>query len=293
MADDMPQDAPQVSAIIVAHDSGAYLHDCVQDLLAQDADLEIIIVDNGSRDGVPKRLPQHPRLRVLRNADNPGFSVACNQGAVLARGRRLLFVNPDCRFASDTVTRLCAHLDAAPQIGLLGAALQNPDGSAQSAAIRRTPRPAQAIRTALRMRTTDAPAPELQAWPDATPALRAVEATSGALMLMPRALFQSLGGFDEGYRLHCEDLDLCRRVLNHGLHIAVATDVPVLHHKGTSSQRRPFWVEWQKHRGMWRYFQKFDAANSPPWLRLLVALGIGAHYPLAALRAWWHSLLRR
>lgn len=291
MAAAMPPPGAQVSGIVVAHDSGSYLLDCVKDLLAQDSIAEVIVVDNGSRDGMPGRLPPQPRLRVLRNPDNPGFSVACNQGAALAQGAYVLFVNPDCRLAPDAVARLCAYLHAEPQIGLLGAALKNPDGSDQAAAIRRTPRPAHAIRTALKLPTPDIPAPP--PLPGAAPALRLVEATSGALMLMRRDLFQHLGGFDEGYRLHCEDLDLCRRVLDHGLRIAVATDVPVLHHKGTSSRRRPFWVEWQKHRGMWRYFQKFDAAGSPLWLRLLVALGIAAHYPLAAVRAAWHSRSRR
>jgi GT2 family glycosyltransferase len=275
---------PAVAAIVVSHDSGEYLLACVADLLAQDMPVQIVVVDNASRDGAPGRLPSDPRLELLRNADNPGFGAACNRGAARARAPRLLFVNPDCRLPPDTVSRLCRHLDANPDIGLLGARLQDTDGSPQRAARRRTPLPARAIAQAFGWR-----APACEATASADAALVDVEATSGALMLMPRALFERRGGFDIGYILHCEDLDLCRRILQAGHRIAVANDVPVTHHKGTSSRRRPIWVEWQKHRGMWRYFRKFDAADSPFWLRVLVAIGLAARFPLAALRAWWRT----
>ena len=273
---------PVVTAIVVSHDSGEYLISCVADLLAQDVAVQVVVVDNASRDGAPERLPPHPALTLLRNAGNPGFGTACNQGAACARASRLLFVNPDCRLRPDTLSHLCTHLDAQPDIGLLGARLLNPDGSMQAAARRRTPLPGRAIAQALGLRSAEAQA-------DTAPVagLIDVEATSGALMLMPRDLFERLGGFDTDYVLHCEDLDLCRRVLATGLRIAIADDVPVTHHKGTSSRRRPIWVEWQKHRGMWRYFRKFDAASSPLWLRCLVFSGLAAHFPLAAMRAWW------
>lgn len=275
---------PVVSAIVVSHDSGLDLAACVADLCAQDVPVQIIVVDNASHDGSTALLREDPALEWIGNARNLGFATACNQGAARARAPLLLFVNPDCRLAPDSVARLCLHLEAEPQLGILGARLLNPDGSAQAAAERRTPLPLRAIREAFGGHKSTPPAS-----PDASTALRDVEATSGALMLMPRSVFERVHGFDQGYLLHCEDLDLCRRVLDAGYRIAVARDVSVTHLKGTSSRKRPVWVEWQKHRGMWRYFQKFDAAGSPWWLRLVVPLGLAAHFPLAALRAWWRT----
>src|SRR5690606_10172299 len=90
-------------------------------------------------------------------------------------------------------------------------------------------------------------------------ALQPVDAVSGALMLLPRALFERVGGFDAWYRLHAEDLDLCRRVREAGAIVAVANDIRVLHLRGVSSRARPLFVEWHKHRGLWRYFTKFEA----------------------------------
>lgn len=275
----------QVTAVVVSHDSGADLHACVADLLAQDVPTQVVVVDNASRDGAPDGLVPDTRLEILRNADNPGFGTACNQGAQRARGAWLLFVNPDCRLAPDAASRLCAQLERHPDIGLLGAWLVNGDGSPQAAAQRRTPLPGRAIAQALGLRTTV----EGRSGASLGDGLLEVEATSGALMLMPRTLFESMGGFDPAYVLHCEDLDLCRRVLLAGRRVAVATDVRVTHLKGTSSRARPVWVEWQKHRGMWRYFRKFDAPTSPWWLRALVPLGLAAHFPLAAARAWWRN----
>jgi N-acetylglucosaminyl-diphospho-decaprenol L-rhamnosyltransferase len=77
-------------------------------------------------------------------------------------------------------------------------------------------------------------------------------------MLVPRA-FDAVGGFDEGYRLHFEDLDLCRRLRQRGLRVVFASALQITHLKGTSSRRRPLWVAWQKHRGWRRYFERFDA----------------------------------
>src|SRR3546814_6060535 len=80
-------------------------------------------------------------------------------------------------------------------------------------------------------------------------------------MLLPRALFDRIGGFDEGYRLHVEDLDLCRRAREAGAAVAVANDVRVVHVRGVSSRSRPGFSEWHKHRGMLRYFRKFEAPS--------------------------------
>src|SRR3546814_19276126 len=105
-------------------------------------------------------------------------------------------------------------------------------------------------------------------------------------MLLPRALFDRIEGFDEGYLLHVEDLDLCRRAREAGAAVAVANDVRVVHVRGVSSRSRPGFSEWHKHRGMWRYFRKFEApsrnivvragvwlANRLPWLSRLPRWG--------------------
>jgi hypothetical protein len=118
--------------------------------------------------------------------------------------------------------------------------------------------------------------------------LETVDAVSGACMLLPRAVFEKIGGFDEGYFLHAEDLDLCRRARAAGFRVAVAAGLCVNHAQGSSSHHRMLFVARHKHHSMWRYFCRFDpAARSLP-LRGLVWLGIWSHFalqvPLLALR---------
>jgi N-acetylglucosaminyl-diphospho-decaprenol L-rhamnosyltransferase len=122
------------------------------------------------------------------------------------------------------------------------------------------------------------------------PPVEDVEAVSGALMMLPRALFDRIGGFEEGYFLHCEDLDLCRRVRDTGLRVVCANAVCVVHVKGTSSRSRPFFVARHKHRGMWRWFTKFDPAARNPLLRAVVWCGLWAHFVLLAPRYAWSVL---
>jgi N-acetylglucosaminyl-diphospho-decaprenol L-rhamnosyltransferase len=270
------------AVVVVSHDSGEWLPRCIAAVLAQDAPVEVIVVDNASRDGSLGKLPRDPRVRLLRNEGNRGFAVACNQGAAATPASHLLFLNPDCELPADAVRRLRALLAQDASLAVLGAQLVNSDGTPQAASRRRTPTPTVAIKRALGLggKTLEIDEPL-----DATGPVSFVDAVSGALMLLPHRIFEALGGFDEGYVLHCEDLDLCRRALLAGHRVGIANEVRVLHHKGTSSRARPMWVEWQKHRGMLRYFKKFDAASSPLWLRLAVRLGVWLRFPFAARRA--------
>jgi GT2 family glycosyltransferase len=106
-------------------------------------------------------------------------------------------------------------------------------------------------------------------------------------MLVSRRVFDYLDGFDERYFLHCEDLDLCRRVRDAGYRVMLAGDVRVLHGKGGSSRHRPVFVSWHKHRGMWRWFRSFDPDARKLHLAAIVWLGIWAHFVLKLPGQLW------
>lgn len=283
----MNRPPPDWSVVMVACDSGQPLARAAAAVLAQRPALELIVVDNASRDGSLAALPPDPRLRLVLHPDNRGFAQGCNRGAGLARSPRLLFLNPDCFLPDGALDLLDRALDSDSRLAIVGAALRNADGSAQAASRRRDPRPLAAVQRALGL-SRDTVELRDAAKPDAAGLVDA-EAVSGALMAMPRQRFQALGGFDPGYVLHCEDLDLCRRARAAGGRVALAAQLQPIHLKGVSSRRRPVWVEWHKHRGMWRYFRRFDAASTPAPLRWLLWLGLWLHFALAAPRAWWRS----
>jgi N-acetylglucosaminyl-diphospho-decaprenol L-rhamnosyltransferase len=273
-------DAGGIAAIVVSHDSEETLEDCLHRLRNADGVVEIRVVDNNSRDDSLEIVQRHavadPRVRFIGNPDNPGFAVACNQGASDSQAPWLAFVNPDCLVEVDTLSRMRA-LAEHEQPALVGADLVNESGVRDAATRRRDPDFATMLRSPA--------AASLGIDIDPTLPLQSVDATSGALMLLPRWLFTRIDGFDRGYRLHAEDLDLCRRVRASGARVLVANDVTVVHVRGVSSRSRPMFVEWHKHRGLWRYFEKFEARRRSAWVRAGVFTMICARFPLAALRA--------
>lgn len=275
-----------IAAVVVSHRSGSTLDDCLLRLRAARGVAQIRVIDNASDDDTLEIVQRHaladPRLRFVANPDNPGFAVACNQGAAACAAPWLAFVNPDLRVKPDSLQRLREHAAALPGPTLLGADLLGEDGTRDGAARRRDPDFAGMVAATLR---SPSAAARLDVAMDAARVLQQVDAVSGALMLMPRSLFEGIGGFDEGYRLHAEDLDLCRRARAAGATVAVANDVAVVHVRGVSSRSRPVFVEWHKHRGLWRYFGKFEAPRRGIAARAAVFAAIWAHFAATLPRA--------
>lgn len=266
-----------LSVIVVSADSGPALRDCVRSVLASSVPLELILIDNASRDGVPQaigRAQAHdPRVRVIYNHRNLGFGKAVNLAAKQAHGQALLVLNPDCVLRDDDLRRLLAVLAGRPKAGLIGVVVGTADGTPDPASWRRDP----LLRRSLN--SMFGRAGEKVNVEQAIPAeVIEVDAVSGAVMLLPREMFLRLDGFDEGYFLHCEDLDLCRRVRDLGYQVLLAGDIQVQHGKGGSSRHRPVFVSRHKHRGMWRWFRQHDPAARNPLVAAAVWLGIWAHF---------------
>ena len=265
-----------IAAVVVTHCSASTIDACLARLRAAHGVVAIRVVDNGSDDDTVAVLQRHaaadPRLHFVANPDNPGFAVACNQGAadLDAGASWLAFVNPDCLLPADALQRLREHARQLDGNALLGADLVDAGGVPDGAARRRDPDFAAMLRRPSALK--------LDIARDPMRALQQVDAVSGALMLLPRILFERVGGFDPRYRLHAEDLDLCRRVRQAGAIVAVANDVRVLHLRGVSSRARPFFVEWHKHRGLWRYFSKFEAGGRSSFVRFAVRMAIWMHW---------------
>ncbi|MGH8156792.1 MAG: glycosyltransferase family 2 protein [Rhodanobacter sp.] len=289
------QDSPfslALSVIVVSADSGPALRECVRQLLASSLSLELILVDNKSRDGVPSAIERayahDVRFKVVYNHRNIGFGPAVNLAARQARGHALLVLNPDCVLQEKDLQRLLDLLAATPKAGLIGAVVCDADGLPDPASWRRDPLLRRSLNSLL-----GRPGEKVNMDGEIPAEVIEAEAVSGAVMLLPRSMFQRLGGFDEDYFLHCEDLDLCRRVRDIGYQVLLAGDVRVLHGKGSSSRHRPVFVSRYKHRGMWRWFRKHDPAAANPLVAVAVWLGIWTHFLLQIPGQLWRRLLRR
>ncbi len=276
-----------ISTIIVNHNAGDFLRRCIDSLLACQLELEIIVVDNASTDGSALDLAAQTPVKLISNGANLGFAAACNIGARLASAPYLLFINPDCWVEPTSLERLLQALRGTGQVGMVGGLLVNPDGSEQAGSRRAIPTPWRAFVRAFGLAHFADRWPRLfsdfclhkQPLPDHPVEM---EAVSGACMMVSRQAMRDVGEWDEGYFLHCEDLDWCMRFRQRGWQILFVPSARITHASGVSSQGKRVFVEWHKHKGMVRFYRKFFRHQYPGPLMPLVALGVWLRFALVA-----------
>jgi N-acetylglucosaminyl-diphospho-decaprenol L-rhamnosyltransferase len=174
--------------------------------------LNVIVVDNASADGSADALvAERAQLDIVRNTENRGFAAACNQGAKKGRAPLLLFVNPDVRVRPDTVAAAVRYLDDPGHsgVGVLGVQLTDADGHVQRCCARTPTAVTLLLQTLFLDRLVPALVPPhfLTEWDHAD--TRRVDQVMGAFLMIRRALFEELRGFDERFFLYYEDVDLC------------------------------------------------------------------------------------
>ncbi|WP_207282469.1 glycosyltransferase family 2 protein [Pseudomonas sp. FW300-N2F2] len=282
----------ECDVIIVNYNAGELLLACVRSAFAAGAS-SVIVVDNDSHDDslllVERTHAAGDSLHIVRNAANLGFAVACNQGAHLSAAPNLFFLNPDTVLAADAIDHLLLALRSAPEIGMVGGFLCNPDGSEQAGGRRVFPTPRRAFMRAFGLSRLSGLFPSLlsdfllhkEPLPG-TPI--AVEAISGACMLVKREAIESVGLWDEDYFLHCEDLDWCMRFHQAGWRVLFVPDARVMHVFGGCSRHRPYFVEWHKHLGFLRFYRKFFRRKYPTVLWVSVVIGVWFRFGLVVLR---------
>lgn len=274
---------------IVNYNAGLLLTECVQSVLAEQA-RHVFIVDNGSHDNSLAQLSaliSDARVTIIRNDRNLGFAAACNIGARASSANTLLFLNPDSVLGKGSLQRMMDVLESAPSIGMVGGLLCNLDGSEQPGGRRSFPTPGRAFIRAFGLSYLGKLFPSLfsdfllheEPLPfDPIP----VEAISGACMLVKREALEDVGLWDEGYFLHCEDLDWCMRFRLSNWLVMFVPDAPVSHAWGACSRSRPFFVEWHKHHGMLRFYRKFFKKQYHDFFWWFVVLGVWLRFGMVS-----------
>jgi hypothetical protein len=283
-----------ISTIIVNYNAGELLRNCIDSVLNCPLKIEIIVVDNASTDGSLDALLGLPYLQVIKNTANVGFAAACNIGARVASAPFLLFLNPDCTFNPGTLAALLNAMTIDDRIGMVGGLLTNSDGTEQAGGRRAVPTPWRSFVHALGLVRFSDRWPRLffdfylhkQPLPDHA---IEVEAISGACMMVRREAVQDVGEWDEGYFLHCEDLDWCMRFRQQGWKILFVPSARVSHALGVCGRSKPVFVEWHKHKGMIRFYRKFFRHQYPGLLMWLVVVGVWLRF---GFMATYHSAKR-
>ncbi len=270
-----------VSVVIVNWNSGPFLQSCIQSLNRHASGVQIVVVDNASKDSSLNLASGiGASVTIIRNDSNVGFAAGNNQGWRTSIGSHILFLNPDTECFPDSVGCLERTISANKDVWAVGGQLVSPSGQPQ---VQFGPRIFPTVASvAAEMLLLD------EIWPNhpwtrhlhipASDKMHAVDVDqpAAACLMVSRMALESVGGFDEDFRpAWFEDVDLCRRIRNHGGRIHYQPKARFLHHGGSSLRilTREKFLECF-HRNQVRYFLKHHGSKTASRVRNLILLGL-------------------
>ncbi len=256
-----------LSCIIVNYQNNKSLKDCLDSIYQtiEEIDFEVIIIDNSEKGPILQSLKEiYPKVQIIYNPTNVGFSKANNQAAKIARGEFLFILNPDTILKEQAGNTMFRYIRSNMEIGALGPKVVNFDGSLQYSC-RRYPnlwtglfnRYSIFSRLLPKNRFTNR---YLMLDFDHNETL-SVDWLSGCCLMIPKSVFEEVNGFDENYFLFNEDVDLCRMVHQTGKKVIYFPEAKIIHKVSTSNRKTTAKVIIQRHLGMMYYFKKHHSKN--------------------------------
>jgi len=272
----------RLEVVIVSHGAEGLLRRCLRSLEEHSASVEmrVTVVDSGSPDGTPDMAEREfPAVRLIRR-ENIGFSAANNVALREDEADAVLLLNPDTEVYPGTLDAALTRLRVDERIGMVGVKLVTESGELDHACKRSFPTPLSALAHFTGVGRRDGTSGVLGQYRathlgDDDPG--EVDAVNGAFMLCRADAVREVGLLDEGYWLYMEDLDWCRRFWDAGWKVFYEPTGVALHVKGGSSgKRRAPKQEIAFHRGMGRFYRRFDAPEHNPLVNAAVYAGIAA-----------------
>ena len=275
-----------LAVVVVNYNSGDGVRRCVQSVFdsAGDIRLQVLIVDNGSRDGSAEAaIREHPEVGLLPNRENRGFAAAANQGIRETDSEFVLLINPDAELILGTLERFLKVARDHPRAGAIGALVRDPDGAVYPSA-RRIPSLAQGTVHTLvgffRPNNRFTQAYKMLDWDRRSE--RLVDWVSGSSMLLRRQALNEVGLFDEAYFMYAEDMDLCTRLREAGWEAWFSPELEIEHVGGTATAgSKRMTLEHSK--SIYTYFVKHRSNGWRAALRPFVWAALRAR---AALVSW-------
>jgi GT2 family glycosyltransferase len=274
--------ASDLEVVVVSHGAEGLLRRCLRSLEEHPpaGKMAVTVVDSGSPDSTPEMVEREfPAVRLVRCA-NIGFSAANNLALRESTAEAVLLLNPDTEVYAGTLDAALTRLRSEERIGMVGVKLVTETGELDHACKRSFPTPLSALAHFTGVGRGDGASGTLSQYrathlDEDEPG--EVDAVNGAFMLVRAEAVREVGLLDEGYWLYMEDLDWCRRFWEAGWKVFYEPAGVALHVKGGSSgDRRAIRQEIAFHRGMGRFYRRFDAAAHNPLLNAAVYAGIGA-----------------
>ena len=274
----------RAAAVVINRNTRDLLIECLESLADQDiaGGISVWVVDNGSSDGSPAEVLRHfSEANLIWNDRNAGYAKACNQGIKNSIEPYIIIMNSDTVLSPGTASTLVAFLEQNPEVGVAAPRILNPDGSIQYS-VRDFPGLKTAFMHAfaglIRSDNPYSASYKKTAWDHDSKA--EVDWVSGACMALRRKAVEEVGGFDEGYFMYVEDVDLCWRMREAGWRVVYLPGGDVLHHVGMSSRAATTRMLFHHHRSMLRFHRKTYRGPARRSVNALVALGVIARFAL-------------
>lgn len=241
---------------------------------------EVVITDNGSSDGSQEMLAaEFPRVQVIRNDTNQGYTRPMNQALQAGSGRYLMQLNPDTLLHPGLIDTLVDYMDANSQVGICTPKVLNRDGTLQKQCRRSAARPWDAISYILGLSLLFPKSRVfgrylMEYLPDDQ--IAEVEAVSGSCMLIRRAVIEQIGYLDEQFFAYQEDAEFCFRARKAGWKIFFVPQAQITHFGGLGGSRFvPYRGIYAWHHSFYLYYRKHLAREYFFLINGLVYLGIG------------------
>lgn len=236
----------RLTVIIVSYNIKYFLEQCLCSVrkavqAISENEVEIIVVDNDSKDGTINYLrDRFPSVIFIGNKENTGFAKANNQALRQAKGRYVLFLNPDTILPEDIFSKTLSFLDANPKAGALGVRMIDGSGQFLKESKRGLPTTWASF---CKMTGLTASFPQSKLFAKyylghlAENKTQQASVLSGAFMLARKEVLDTLNGFDEQFFMYAEDIDLSYRILKLGYHNYYFADTCIIHFKGESTKK--------------------------------------------------------
>ncbi len=272
---------PGLSIVIVNFNGGAHLEDCLASLDRNPPSLEheIVVVDNASIDDSLAAVRRRPGVRLIRLANNVGFSAGNNVGIRATSAPLVLLLNSDAAVREGALDSLISRLDAHPGAAVAGPRLVDPSGRPELSfgpMISPWVELRQKALVSLHARGFG----PVSRWVErATTSERYVDWVSGACLLVRREVAKAAGLLDERFFLYTEDVDFCATVRRAGWRILFTPAAEVVHLRGRSRATAPALTHEAYRRSQLAFYAKHHPAYLPllrAYLRLKRQLPDGA-----------------
>ena len=248
----------EISIIIVTYNNENTIQECINSILDKDfKDIEIIIVDNSENNKTINSIKsiKSDKIFIIKSEENLGFAKGCNLGAKNAKGKYLLFLNPDTIFINNVCVLLKNFLDKNNKCAIVGPQIINPFNKDIEKTCRNLPN---FLTLILQSFGLDRFSGYYILNHFSHNETKQVEQVIGACLFINRKIFNELNGFDERFFIYFEEVDLCKRALESGYKIYFYPQAKILHLSGSSCENinviKKMIIQFRKSRKI--YFEK-------------------------------------